>query len=555
MDTPAERHYDAVLHDVCQRMHMSGVESRCRRLVEKRLLEWNGSMDEIDQEIMRIMREETTVHMKNFIFHYAQKNEAVRVESFAEVDTNGGSSIKKVEYKTKSVGGKGCEDLMEPLTYVKKAQEHWQQKVLRSVHSMSTELTVPLLKRRSDKEQREMSAKWGELSTSEVDLSRFRPVYASKDFLEVVCQLRNPNEYLPTDKIISLFLVKVNLQRKSFAQLQRCFDQLHNSQPQTGLDDIISETFKQHRNKLACEVMQKGLSEDVQSYLRKGAPVSLRGALWKLSLGCEESRGTTLYWERLKKAVVVQDLLVDYLIYKDVKLTATNDDKYFVFEDFLYQVLLCFSRDEQVHSNLINKDLHSGKLFENLKDLPRNKPPNHLKFPEQPYPPSGVIPFHGFAMYLAPLCYVYDSPISLYLVFRELYTRHFHHLHTLSSSSQGIVALCVQFESLLLSREPRLFLHLRSLGLHPLKVAFKWMLRAFSGFLSCEQVLILWDRIIGYNSVTLLPLLAASIFSYRKENLLQASSASSAESIMADILTLEVIPLLQLFLFAHNTVG
>ena len=31
------------------------------------------------------------------------------------------------------------------------------------------------------------------------------------------------------------------------------------------------------------------------------------------------------------------------------------------------------------------------------------------------YPPNGVIPFHGFAMFCAPFCYVYDDPEQLYL--------------------------------------------------------------------------------------------------------------------------------------------
>uniref|UniRef100_A0ACB8E6Z9 Uncharacterized protein n=1 Tax=Sphaerodactylus townsendi TaxID=933632 RepID=A0ACB8E6Z9_9SAUR len=44
-----------------------------------------------------------------------------------------------------------------------------------------------------------------------------------------------------------------------------------------------------------------------------------------------------LYYEQLKSNVILHDLLVDSLIYKDVKLTASNDDYYFVFEDYLYQ--------------------------------------------------------------------------------------------------------------------------------------------------------------------------------------------------------------------------
>ncbi len=33
---------------------------------------------------------------------------------------------------------------------------------------------------------------------------------------------------------------------------------------------------------------------------------------------------------------------------KDVQLTAANDDQYFIFEDMIYQAMLCFSRDTEV---------------------------------------------------------------------------------------------------------------------------------------------------------------------------------------------------------------
>lgn len=44
------------------------------------------------------------------------------------------------------------------------------------------------------------------------------------------------------------------------------------------------------------------------------------------------------HWEKLKNDVLNTDLIVDKLVFKDVQLTATNDDQYFVFEDILYQV-------------------------------------------------------------------------------------------------------------------------------------------------------------------------------------------------------------------------
>lgn len=49
------------------------------------------------------------------------------------------------------------------------------------------------------------------------------------------------------------------------------------------------------------------------------------------------------HWESLKLNVINIDLIVDKLVFKDIQLTATNDDQYFVFEDILYQVNLEFN--------------------------------------------------------------------------------------------------------------------------------------------------------------------------------------------------------------------
>ncbi len=37
------------------------------------------------------------------------------------------------------------------------------------------------------------------------------------------------------------------------------------------------------------------------------------------------------------------------------------------------------------------------------------------------YPPNGVVPFHGFALFCAPFCYVYSDPCQLYFTFRAFY--------------------------------------------------------------------------------------------------------------------------------------
>ena len=58
--------------------------------------------------------------------------------------------------------------------------------------------------------------------------------------------------------------------------------------------------------------------------------------------------------------VTVQvDIMLDKLIIKDVQLTAANDDNYFVFEDQIYNTMLCFSRDTEVS----NKYLGQKQIF------------------------------------------------------------------------------------------------------------------------------------------------------------------------------------------------
>ena len=53
-------------------------------------------------------------------------------------------------------------------------------------------------------------------------------------------------------------------------------------------------------------------------------------------------------YEILRRKVIDTELIADKLLILDVRSTAGNDDFYFVFEDFIIQTLLVFSRDETV---------------------------------------------------------------------------------------------------------------------------------------------------------------------------------------------------------------
>ena len=60
---------------------------------------------------------------------------------------------------------------------------------MKSLNSMCSELGLCLAKPRCKDEQNEYASKWNELSTLDIDLSLFRPVYAPKDFLEILSQV------------------------------------------------------------------------------------------------------------------------------------------------------------------------------------------------------------------------------------------------------------------------------------------------------------------------------------------------------------------------------
>uniref|UniRef100_A0A3Q3X3U1 Rab-GAP TBC domain-containing protein n=1 Tax=Mola mola TaxID=94237 RepID=A0A3Q3X3U1_MOLML len=410
------------------------------------------------------------------------------------------------------------EHLKEPLAYMRKAQASWEKRVLKSLNSVSTELGVPLARMRPVAEQKELTDKWNEMGTDEPDLNRFRPVYAPKDFLEVLISLRNPNHDSSEDVSVRSHwgLIQIPLDVRDIPQLKQVFIGY--------LYQLIFCPWSDAVFVFCCAlVISEQDSAAAQQYSRQGCPTGLRADLWALILNCTNQPQDVMYYEQLTAGVIQHDLLVDNLIYKDVKLTASNDDYYFVFEDFLYQVLLCFSRDTAV--------------LDHFKYNSATPPKSYIQ---------GVIPFHGFSMYVAPLCFLYNEPSKLYSVFREMYIRYFFRFLKYS----GIVTLCLQFERLLQTYLPQLFYHLRQIGAQPLRIAFKWMVRAFSGYLSTDQLLLLWDRILGYDSLEIVAVLAAAVFAFRAENLMEVTSLVSAEAVLADLSTLKVMPLIQIFLFA-----
>ncbi|KAB7498166.1 TBC1 domain family member 19 [Armadillidium nasatum] len=228
------------------------------------------------------------------------------------------------------------------------------------------------------------------------DLSEIRPVYAAKDFLEVLSSLRNPN-YDENIEETLWGVIKLPLKTRDIRGLVEYYGEIAACLKHIGLDDAVPGEYKptlslsSERLLLGRKVLERNHGPMSKELCKQGCPPSLRSGIWHQILGLEIGDKEKEYFENLKNLVFEHDLLVDRLIKKDIQLTCSNDDHYFVFEDVLHQVLLCFFRDTEIL-----------RRFENSSGSPslavcRGSPlhPETLVA----FPPCGIIPFHGFTMY------------------------------------------------------------------------------------------------------------------------------------------------------------
>jgi len=57
-------------------------------------------------------------------------------------------------------------------------------------------------------------------------------------------------------------------------------------------------------------------------------------------------------------------------------------------------------------------------------------------------------------------------------------------------------------------------------------------MRGFSGHLPPDQLLDLWDLVLGYDSLEVFPILAVAILSFRKDNILDVDTIQNVEVII-----------------------
>ncbi|CAH8545410.1 unnamed protein product [Schistosoma bovis] len=300
--------------------------------------------------------------------------------------------------------------------------------MLRSLNSMCQELGIPLGRKRSKGNKEAVLQNWTELSVFFNKQSVIKPVFGPKDLLDVLTSIKHPQvrstfKDYNSSMTATWGLINLPINVKNLSDLRRFYEPLHIKNPQIGVDDSLLSTFELVHEQEAKEVISLDSSERAQQFLRRGCPLGYRARLWALCLNAKVTEHDRIYYEQLKSFVAENEYMTDQLICKEVQLTASNDDMHFVFCDYTYQILLPFTRDQTVLSHF------KTMLGSPPRIIIKNSKETYI------YPPSGVIPFHGFSMYMLPLCYLYDDPVTLYVTFRQLYIRYFYKLHTISDEN------------------------------------------------------------------------------------------------------------------------
>ncbi|KAI6657960.1 TBC1 domain family member 19 [Oopsacas minuta] len=474
----------------------------------------------------------------------ALKDKMKTLLSNAEIKQSICNEIYRFNSKYKVNQGK------EEVDYLLEAQKKWEEQLIKSINTIASERGKPLAAPMGDHDVANFRRKWKSLGTEMNEDTNYKPIYSQKDLFAYLCKIRNPNykEFVMGQETRgTLGLIKIPLATIDIKELQNQFIDLSLDRSHIGVEQADNSNTNPIEEQVVLALSAASTSSLIPVALRAcrfGVTPSLRCTLWPLALDIDlESRKGQIEFINLEKDVLTNSLLLDQIFINDVKSNSANDDNYFVFEDPTLQVLLCAARDYKMMSMYTHSNASPLKCVNKLIDGGQEI---------VAYPPSGLIPMYGVSYFISPLCYVFSHHWKIYSTFTAMYTRYFHKLTVISTDTNSILSLSKHFEMLLIEKHPMLFLHLISCGIQPLKFAFRWMTCAFAGYLEAEQVLLLWDRIIGFKSLLLLPIAATAIFEFRSSNLMQVQRSEEAEAVLYNLNHVAIIPLIQQFLFVPN---
>ena len=425
------------------------------------------------------------------------------------------------------------------LDCIRRARRQWEEGICEEVNALAEEQGRPLARLRTSATIAKDEKRRESMSAVEQQATR-RFLFDGEDLLEAILQIDVANRNRHASSSYVWGVIKLMLQTPSLKDLREIFHELGPAHRQTGIDETMytgGDTWADRRHRLGTKICSAGYVGVMRGYAKRGIPPSLRPEMWRKLLGVKRGQHEANYFRMLQQQVGRVDCLVDQLFRMDVE-HCLDDDSYFPFDEFIETVTMVFSRDpsvfdrcvERVHPKIVGYT-KSGKEVGNV-------------------PPCGVQPFRGLVNYVAPLSFVYSEAEDAFFVFREMFVEYWCKLNTISGKKSSILFLGKLFEDLLQEHDPNLVHHLLSVGIPPLQIAFSWIQLGFVGYLQIDQVLQLWDRMLGYgptNGLMLLPILAASIFVFRSKTLMGTSDIQDVKDILGDPSRLKVAVLLQHF--------
>lgn len=421
----------------------------------------------------------------------------------------------------------------------------WEQGILEELRAIVFEAKRPFLLLRDPS----IGSRWLEQTTaSSSNDASVKFLFDSEDLMETILAIKNPNlKMTQNDRYPGA--MKLCLQVSEHSELQQRFSELLCGYSQLGLDEIQTTAgglrLMSLRHEEGESIAAGGSMLDARRYLRRGCPPALRYRLWRIACGLTDKPSPVeeQVFRRLRHDCDRMDLVTDELFMHDIQ-TVIDDPRFFVFEEEMKEVILSFSRDQYVRENAVY-EIHAPLMQMMGSEFPE----------DTAAPPCGVQPYLGLATYFAPLCYIFQHRPSLYHVSRYLWCRLWCRLNVITADDGALLSLCRLFEMLLLRSAPKLFLHLISIGLQPIKVAFPWMQLAFVGLLEIEQLLHLWERLVGFMDINLLAIASVSIFLHRSEMLLRCNNEADAMAVLMEGSRLHIIPLMQAFLLRQSGSG
>ncbi|KAJ0412617.1 hypothetical protein ATCC90586_006984 [Pythium insidiosum] len=367
-----------------------------------------------------------------------------------------------------------------------------------------------------------------------------RFLYDANDLLHTLQGIKPPNRSGP-HALPEWGSIRLQFATPSAAELRRRYAELSPSVGQIGLDDLFPaerQAFLADKHRVGDVVVSHRSVAMARQYAKTGCPASLRPVLWQHALAQSVSDASRQYFQQLQDQVTRWTFVTDDMYLLDLQ-HAIDDSDYFVFQDLLDSVVLAFTRDAHVQREAVR--------INGAVELPAELSDGALN---GLVPPNGVLPFSGLVMYAAPLTYLYTDDVALYFVFREMYVRYWSRLNAIDAPESSILSLCQLFERLVQRSSPRAVFRLLDVGVRPLDLAFPWIQSAFSGVLEIQQLLLLWDRVVGYDSIEVLAVAAAALFHFRAEDLeTTVTRLEDARALFAELIDIRIVPLLQEYLF------